>query len=170
MVKTFLENDFNKIYDIMKKSFPTSEIRSFKGQKELLKDDRYTIYCSYDEDKVIGVLCVWSLNGFFFLEHFAVHPDYRNKGVGTKLIKEVCEKLNGFVFLEVEPPETLIQKRRVDFYKRLGFFINDYEYFQPSFGKDLPAVPLKIMTYGKEVNMDEFLKIKEVVYREVYHQ
>ena len=105
-----------------------------------------------------------------FLEHFAVHPSYRGMGIGSKLLKEVISSLSGLCFLEVEPPISELQKRRVEFYKRQGFFINVYQYFQPAFSKTLPAVPLKIMTYGKEIDEKEFLKIKNLVYKEVYHQ
>ena len=154
----------------MKESFPKSEIRSYLGQKKLLKDNRYKIYCEYKNDEIIAFLCVWDLEGVYFLEHFAVSKEYRNRGIGSNLIKKVCESLQGRIFLEVELPESDLQKRRIEFYKRCGFFYNAYEYFQPSFGKDLPAIPLKIMTYCKQINFEEFLEIKKKVYKEVYGQ
>ena len=163
-------DDFNKIYSIMEQGFPKSEIRSFSGQKALLKDSRYKIYCEYDNEEIIAFIAVWDLCEYKFLEHFAVHPSYRGMGIGSKLLKEVISSLSGLCFLEVEPPISELQKRRVEFYKRQGFFINVYQYFQPAFSKTLPAVPLKIMTYGKEIDEKEFLKIKNLVYKEVYHQ
>ena len=162
--------DFNKIYGIMEQSFPKSEIRSFDGQRALLKEDRYKIYCEYEKEEIVAFIALWDLGEYKFLEHFAVHPNYRGKGIGSKLLNEVTACVDGLCFLEVEPPISELQKRRVEFYKRQGFFINAYQYFQPAFSKTLPAVPLKIMTYGKELDEKEFLKIKNLVYKEVYHQ
>lgn len=170
MLEVFNCENFNEIYGIMKQSFPKSEIRSLRGQKALLKDERYKIYCQKEKGEIIGFLCVWNLENYYFLEHFAVKESHRNKGVGKQILSEVVKGLNGIVFLEVEPPETLLQKRRVEFYIRQGFFINDYEYCQPAFSKTLPAVPLKIMTYGREITREEFLMVKSKIYKEVYHQ
>ena len=74
------------------------------------------------------------------------------------------------IFLEAEPIVDEITLRRINFYKRSGFYLNGYEYCQPSFGPSLPEVPLKIMTYGKAVNEEEFLEIKRSVYAEVYNK
>ena len=43
MLELFNGNNFDSVYDIMQKSFPSSEIRSKRGQKALLKDKRYAI-------------------------------------------------------------------------------------------------------------------------------
>ena len=170
MLKIFEGKNFNLIYDLLKQSFPISEIRSFNGQKQLLKDSRYKIYCRYCEETLVGVICAWHFEGFIFLEHFAVAPEYRNNGIGFSMIKSLLSNSKELAFLEAEPPQTQLQKRRVNFYERCGFFINDYEYCQPAFSKYLPAVPLKIMSYGKSLSFEEFSQIKNLIYKEVYHQ
>ena len=89
MLKIFEGKNFNLIYDLLKQSFPISEIRSFNGQKQLLKDSRYKIYCRYYEETLVGVICAWHFEGFIFLEHFAVAPEYRNNGIGFSMIKSL---------------------------------------------------------------------------------
>ena len=162
--------NFGLIYQLMKESFPTSEIRSFKGQKALLKDERYKIYGYRENGELIGVICAWDFEERLFLEHFAVAPEYRNRGIGYNMLKNLLANYKGLAFLESEPPESDLQKRRIDFYKRCGFFVNDYPYCQPAFSKKLPAVPLKIMSYQKTLSYEEFMKVKTLIYKEVYHQ
>lgn len=172
MLEVYSGNNFEEIYSIMKKSFPKSEIRSKKGQEELLKDKRYKLFCYKKEGTLVGILCVWHITAGYFLEHFAVLPEFRGKGIGFNMLKEFIAfaKDGKKVFLEAEPIVDEITLRRINFYKRSGFYLNGYEYCQPSFGPSLPAVPLKIMTYGKAVSEEEFLEIKRSVYTEVYNK
>ena len=59
MLEVFNGVNFDAVYDIMQKSFPVSEIRSKRGQRALLNDARYTIYCYKKANAMVGVLCVW---------------------------------------------------------------------------------------------------------------
>jgi GNAT superfamily N-acetyltransferase len=173
MLEVFNGANFDVVYDIMQKSFPNSEIRSKNGQRALLKDARYTIYCYKKEDTLVGVLCVWEIGVGCFLEHFAILPEFRGAGIGGNMLQEFVENRNkkgGLIFLEAEPITDDITARRIAFYKRNGFFVNDYDYCQPAFAPTLPAVPLKIMTYGRAISEQEFNRLKNSVYVEVYNQ
>ena len=70
-------------------------------------------------------------------------------------IKELIKKYSLPVILEAEAPETEIQKKRIEFYKKLGFFVNDYEYTQPSYHGG-ESVPLKILSFPKPLSQKEF--------------
>ena len=173
MLEVFNGVNFDAVYDIMQKSFPISEIRSKRGQKALLNDARYTIFCCKKANALVGVLCVWEIGVGCFLEHFAILPEFRGAGIGSEMIQEFIEnrKANGgLIFLEAEPITDDITARRIAFYKRNGFFVNDYDYCQPAFSPSLPAVPLKIVTYGRGISEEEFNKVKRCVYVEVYNQ
>ncbi|MBO7288483.1 MAG: hypothetical protein J6V03_00640, partial [Clostridia bacterium] len=76
---------------------------------------------------------------------------------------------NKLICLEVEPPQSEITKRRVGFYKRNGFYLNEYPYIQPPISNGKNPVPLMIMTSGHKVNRKEFNLIKEYIYRNVYN-
>ena len=170
MLMEYDKKGFYKIYNIMKKSFPKSEVRSYFGQKALLKDNRYKILIKKKDKKIIGVICVWTFENLSFIEHFAIDKKYRNCGYGSEMLKEISSMVSGYICLEVEPPVSSLQQRRVDFYIRNGFFINDYDYCQPAFSEKYGKVPLKIMTYGKSISKAEFDFIKGIIYKEVYHQ
>ena len=70
--------------------------------------------------------------------------------------------------LEVELPETDMARRRIGFYMRNGFFLNEYDYIQPPISKGRLPVPLRIMTSGGRITQADFEKIRTVLYKEVY--
>ena len=72
------------------------------------------------------------------------------------------------VCLEVELPESDITRRRIGFYRRNGFFLNDYPYIQPSLGVGRAPQPLRIMTRDGTITQTEFETMRDVIYREVY--
>ncbi len=155
--------DFDSIYRIMEQSFPDDERRPYDEQKELLLDSRYSIYAENG-----GFIAIWEFEEFVFIEHFAVDESKRNSGLGSKMLANFLGITNKTVCLEVECPDTEIAKRRIGFYERNGFFLNEYEYFQPPISKGKNIVPLMIMTSKSKVTKEKFEKIRDTLYKEVY--
>ncbi len=164
--------DFEKVFCIMEKSFPLEEYRTYGEQKALLLENAYQIYILHDEDgeSVIAFIAVWEWEKLLFIEHFAVDPSRRNQGVGKEMLCEIVSASDKTVCLEVEPPDTEIAARRIGFYKRCGFFLNEYAYMQPSISNGRSPIPLQIMTYGRAISKDEFAEIKDTLYTRVYKQ
>ena len=147
----------------MKQSFPIDEIRPYEEQKELLSDSRYSIYAEEG-----GFLGVWEFDDFLFIEHFAVDKAKRNSGLGSKILTEFLENNEKPVCLEVELPDTDIAKRRIGFYERNGFFLNEFDYFQPPISKGKNIVPLMIMTSNGKISKTIFEEIRDTLYKEIY--
>jgi ribosomal protein S18 acetylase RimI-like enzyme len=161
-------NSFDAIWKIFKESFPEDERRNFKEQNDLLKESRYNLNPIYDGDEIIGFTAIWDFDDFTYVEHFAVKKDLRGKGYGSKIIKDVISKNDKLIILEVEKPETDEAIRRIEFYKRVGFHVNNYEYIQPPYDKDKQYVPLIIMSFPNKIDMSQFAKIREDLYKIVY--
>lgn len=159
--------DFESVYIIMESSFPINEIRSRQGQYELLKKENYSLYIKKEEGKIIGFISVWDLGEINFIEHFAIDKNYRNKGVGSKMLKQVINNSDKTVVLEVEPIINETTKKRVDFYTRNGMFYHDFYYEQPALEKERERVELKIMSTTLLTEQD-FNKVKEILYKKVY--
>lgn len=156
-------DDFDSVYKIMEKSFPCDERRPYDEQKELLKETRYNIF-----EESGGFIATWEFDEFVFIEHFAVAEEKRNSGIGSKILTEFLEMSQKLVCLEVEPPSTEMSRRRIAFYERNGFSLNEYDYFQPPISKGKNIVPLMIMTSGRKIAKEEFEKIRDTLYNEVY--
>ncbi|MBP1967561.1 GNAT family N-acetyltransferase [Paenibacillus aceris] len=164
------ESEFDKIFEIMNASFPDSERRTYEGQKELLSDPHYRLITEKDaSDHIIAFVAVWEFPSFRFVEHIAVDPAIRGGGLGGKLMKAYIEESLSPILLEVEPPVADLAQRRVNFYKRLGFHINHFDYVQPPLQKEQPDLPLKIMSYPQTLTDAEYALYKEILYTKVYN-
>ena len=84
------------------------------------------------------------------------------------MLKAYLNRSDKPIFLEVELPENDISVRRIEFYKRLGFYLNDFEYLQPPLQKQHDFLPLKVMSYPRSVDEMEFINYKNTVYEKVY--
>lgn len=165
------EGDFDKVFDIMKESFPKNEYRPYEQQKALLNNNNYTIYAKYAENgNIIAFIAVWHLRGYAFVEHFAVNSHYRNGGIGSKVITELKTVVEQPICLEVEKPDTLMAKRRIAFYEKQGFFYHDFYYEQPALALGQQPLVLAIMTTPNPVEIGEFQKITQLLRSTVYKQ
>lgn len=169
MIEKLRFQEFDSIYHLMKMNFPCDEYRTYEEQKTLLNNPIYSIYVlRADSQDIKAFIAVWEFNKFAYIEHFVVSSNYRNGGIGTNILNELVELLGKIVCLEVEPPETEMASRRIGFYKRNKFFLNEYSYMQPPISQGKNAIPLFIMTSGSKVDEKTFEKIKSTLYTDVY--
>ncbi|MUG45870.1 GNAT family N-acetyltransferase [Paenibacillus woosongensis] len=163
------DKQFEHIFALMKASFPTSERRSYTGQKELLADPHYRLITKTNSDnQVIAFMAVWEFPSFRFIEHIAVDPNTRGSGIGGKIMASYIEESSKPILLEVEYPDTDMAQRRIGFYERLGFRLNPFDYVQPPLQEGETYLPLKIMSYPRILTEEEFIHRKEILYTNVY--
>lgn len=168
MLCSMQECEFERVFEIMREAFPVDERRTFDEQKNVLKNPLFDTLVYMDDGVIKGFITVYSFDGFCFIEHFAVASEYRNEGLGAKILQELlaCGRKT---CLEVELPKTEQAKRRIAFYERNGFYLNEYPYIQPPISQNTLPLPLLIMTSERKIDQREFLSIKNILYRNVYH-
>lgn len=160
---------FEAVYPILEEAFPVEELREKKRQKALLDRPQYRLYgIKEDNGALQGVMAMWDFKDFLYLEHFAINPVYRNGGFGGKKLNEMIAWAAKPIVLEVEVPTDEITKRRVGFYKRHGFFFNEYPYFQPPMRVGQGLLPLRLMTMPEKISEDVYKRYKELIHKVVY--
>lgn len=89
MLYKMREEEFATVYKIMSESFPVDERRTFDEQIGLLTNPLFEILVWKDGDlgDVKGFISTYRLEGFCFVEHFAVSEKYRNEGIGRSVLK-----------------------------------------------------------------------------------
>ncbi len=159
------------MYSIMEMSFPEDEYRGYEGQKKLFENPEYKVFIHRNQEtkKIDGFLSAWDFEDVLYFEHFAISSAARNGGIGGRMLREILAQTNKLTCLEVELPDGELEKRRIGFYKRNGFYFNEYPYIQPSIAPGRKPIPLRIMTYQRTITEPEYQKIKNLLYRHVYH-
>lgn len=159
-----MNSDLQQIYE---ESFPANERREWNQLIDLLKNDLFTFNGIYHQQQLIGLITFWDLNGFCFIEHFAIRNTEQGKGYGTQVIK-LLEQNDNILILEVEEPFTEIAKKRISFYARLNFSVNEASYFQPAYSIEKNSVKLLLMSYPQKINFPDFENIKIQIHDQVY--
>lgn len=169
MLTKIKNKEFDSIYNLMEISFPIDEYRPYKLQKDLLKNKKYSIYATKNDNNTIkAFIAIWNFDEFIYVEHLAVYPQYRNEGLGSKILNELSNKYKKMICLEVEPPDNEMANRRINFYQRNKFFFNDYFYMQPPMSEGKNKIQLYIMTTKNKIDELMFKTIKNKLYLEVY--
>ena len=128
--------EFKDAWEIYESSFPLDERRNLGFQKELIKNKQYNFFIVTKDNILVAIITDWNFGDFLFMEHLAVNKDLRGKGIGTELLKEYLSKNKQKIVLEVERPENEITAKRIEFYEKIGFKPNDFDYIQPPYGKE----------------------------------
>ncbi len=166
---TRLNNDFfDDFYQIMSESFPKAERRLSSDMKSRLLRDDFSVYTVSEKGEMLAFITVYKLSEFDFIEHFAVKEKYRGTGLGARILRELKETHTKRLCLEAEPPLTDMARRRIAFYQRNGFTLNEYPYIQPSIAKGEPEIPLMIMTGEGAISESEFSRLRDELYKKVY--
>lgn len=160
---TFVEN-------LLHESFPVEERRDDDMQRYNTDNNPLFTACLINDDEInVGLITLWKLDDFLYVEHLATSPNVRNKGYGKMIMQALLDNFpNSIIVLEVELPEDELSKRRIGFYERCGFTLCKKSYMQPSYRKVGSPIPMHIMFSGTESIDDKFDNIVSEIYSKVY--
>ncbi len=161
-------HEFPQVYRLMEQAFPAPEYRCFSDAERLLTHPAYEILVLDAQDGILGFIAHWKLDGFCFIEHFAVGPLSRGKGHGGAILRQYLRQCPGPVILEVEAPTTSIAKRRIAFYQRTGFTLSSVGYDQPPLQAGNEHIPLLLMHHPSAVSAELLQRAQREIFRCVY--
>ena len=154
----------------MAKAFPIEEVRTYENAVTILRDSRYRILVSQNQDgEILGFIAAWDLGSTIFVEHFAVDQALRGAGIGSRMMAAYLSQATKPVMIEVEDEKTEINERRIVFYQRLGFYLSEFGYHQPVMrGNVSKAISLRIMSYPEPLTESRFQNFKFQVFSQIY--
>jgi len=118
-------DELRDIYDIFVGAFPEG-LRPYQLMYDLIKDDRCMLFGLYLDGKLIGGCnLLVGFDDWVCGDYFAIMPEYRNLGLGTKVVGMLREASGCKVFFfDVEDPkdspDEAMSLRRIAFYERCG--------------------------------------------------
>ncbi|HLC93282.1 MAG TPA: GNAT family N-acetyltransferase [archaeon] len=157
-----------KVWKIYEAAFPEDEKRSEGTQAKVMRLPNYSIYAISKDEEAIALLAVWEFENFVFIEHIAVKEHMRNSGFGTKILRGFLEPATKLVLCAIDLPKTAIAKRRLGFFTRCGFRLNEFDYIQPAYSTEKKPVQMKIMSCPGLLTPKDFEKAREEIHLKVY--
>ncbi|MFR9619811.1 MAG: GNAT family N-acetyltransferase [Rikenellaceae bacterium] len=147
---------FPLCWGLYESAFPLEERRAHDYHIETLERPNYHFEAILDQSQPIGFIGWWDLNEMVYIEHFATSPTLRGGGYGGRVLQQFIEQMQRPIILEVEHPTDNISQRRIGFYQRLGFQLNQHPYSHPSYQQPSDErVSLMIMTHPAEVSYEQ---------------
>ena len=140
--------DLALLENLYEQSFPVEERRPWQLIANPAKKDCPKLFAILADGHIAGMLTLWTFEHFAYIEHLAINPDLRGKGVGSEAIKELIAKVGMKpIVVEIEPPTEPLPdtQRRLDFYTKLGFQAIATDYIQPPYAATLPSVPMHLL-------------------------
>lgn len=113
---------FDRVWSIYQEAFVDFERRTLAEHRGAMARPGYRFSAVMREGEAVGLLGWWSLDGFLFVEHFAINPSLRSGGLGRRALAALQAHAPVPVVVDVEPfGSDPMAARRVAFYQRLGF-------------------------------------------------
>lgn len=149
--------------------FPKAELKPLETILDAIEKRSYTALGFFDESEIVGYSFMIKHRGVFsekdsdyLVDYFAVYPEHRCKGVGSKMLELLMDYLKeaGEVYGEVEDPDYAqdaeskeLQIRRMNFYLKNGCVDTGLEV--KSFGVPFRIIKLKGYSDEDDEDMEE---------------
>ena len=156
-------------WELYEFSFPLHERRSYASHMRAMQDPNFDCRLVMDGNQFVGLLWIWKWSDLVFVEHLAIEPALRGKNYGSYVLQALIDQSNdSLVILEIDPPVDEISVRRLHFYQRMGFLMNQYPYTHPSYC--IPSIPhsLELLTYGREASREELDRFCRLMKEQVW--
>ena len=113
----------------MKETFPRAERRSLGHIRAMMDRGVYDGWGIFRREELLGYAFLWRGPSFVLLDYLAVCRGKRGAGLGSALLEGLQGRYSGAagILAEAEAPEGAseeeqdLRRRRLDFYRRLGF-------------------------------------------------
>ena len=152
-------------------SFPPEERRNFDSLIDLFPYPDMHLCALVQTGQPVGFINYWQWPdaGVLFIEHFAIDPDRRGQQLGQKALAQVLGIPAAYYILEVELPTDELSKRRIRFYERQGFLVNNFPYAQPPYRPENPPIPMKLLSTPVVPNQALFEEFCQLIEERVYN-
>lgn len=149
-------------------SFPEEERRDWTGI--ISEDFQGQLYIITSEGTLLGFVTLWNILHVCYVEHLLIMSACRGQGIGAEVVQALQSHAGDrTLLLECEPAyASSMAQRRLDFYARLGFIMQDIDYIQPPYVQGGDSVPLHLLaTEVLDRNLLDTLvkELHKVVYR-----
>ncbi len=143
--KEIIERNYLKEIIELKKTFWNHDYESQYNWflNNIISDDIHYLY--YEENRLIGYGVKRVFKSYTIIDTIIVLEEFRGKGIGYKIVKELINK-------EDKPIYLLCEEKNIGFYKKNGFSEENKVVFN-----DKEILNLKIMSKNKNNEENEYI-------------
>ena len=161
--------EFQKLWLLYNTAFPQDERRSLFEHKLVQVDPRFHFAAILYEGLTAGFLAYWELHDLLFIEHFAIEPEFRSEGIGSRVIEDLQYEADRMIVLDVEPEDESVNAvRRVHFYEKHGFRYCRKPVVLPTYWSAKP-IASNLMVWAPNNSKLTQKQILESISRSIYH-
>ncbi|HIX92448.1 MAG TPA: GNAT family N-acetyltransferase [Firmicutes bacterium] len=146
----------DKVWQLYAEAFPESERKLPKLLEDKYRIGKVDILAIVDENrKFLGEMITVKQGKLVLLDYFAICPDIRGGGIGSKALAMIREYYRDFILiLEIESVNESSdnaeqRQRRKRFYLSNGFCSLDWE-------ASLFGIRMEVLTYGVQIDFDSY--------------
>lgn len=156
--------DIKNIKALYKEAFPKFERKPFRKILKLSTQGVCDILCVCDEDNFYGLAITLKHKNLVLLDYFAICPEFRDQGIGSKALKLLQERYNKqALIIEIEDAndnaaENILQRiRRKDFYLKNNMVPQNTKV-------NIFGCPMEILAFNGKFNFEDYHQIFELYF------
>ena len=157
--------DLKNIKKLYKKAFPKCERKPFKTLINFSKNKISDMFCITDEENIFyGLAITIKYKNLVLLDYFAITPEYRNKGIGSKTLAILQNYYKqDILIIEIEDTADSNAKNILQRIKRKYFYIKNNMVLQ-NFKVNLLGYGMEILTFNGSISFNQYHQIFEQYY------
>lgn len=157
---------FECAMQLYQSAFLAESRRDISEQQRVMKKQDYHFDLIMEDDRLAGIILYWETEGFVYIEHFVTLPEFSAEEYGQDVF-DLLKKKNKLIISEIEPQIDETTKNKHQFYKKNGFITNPYCHTRAKYRLADKDVVLKILTYPRVMQKDEYRSFHEYMTREI---
>lgn len=151
------------------RAFQPNERREVSDLVAQLEKPNFSLLIIQMYEMPAGLIALWQLSNYLFIEHIAVTEQFRNRKIGETAIKMIADSQEQPVLLETAFPTETIAENRLAFYERIGFDIINENYEQPAYSPEKQSKKMLLLS-NRSTMPDPIEEIVAEIYKVVYGQ
>ena len=166
MIRAMTYDELKEIYENhMTSDFPDDERKPLKII--LSRYQKRQNFCLlYLEENIVKAYSILEFaNQSLLMDYFAVLPQFRVQGVGTRFLQEMKDYFKDYeaLFIESESAYDDVSLKRLDFYQKAGAWLSGIKVYLYHVDYEVMVMPLK-----KEVMLTEVQPMLNEIYTKIY--
>lgn len=145
---------YKPFYEIYAVSFPLYEQRDKSQQLTAFENKYYNLLVRKEGELLSSFISYWEFEEYIYIEHLAVNPELRGQNIGSQTLMAFAETTDKTIILEIDPLRDEISRKRLKFYRNLGFQLNTYTHYHPPYNPEYPPHELLVLSLPEKLSKE----------------